>query len=49
MDEKEDYNNKEKNYADYDDFKIIDGRKFINVEESCAFLPVDHRVNYKVG
>nr|CAG8457233.1 9944_t:CDS:2 [Entrophospora candida] len=43
MEEKENYSNKEEKDVGYDDFKIIDGRKFINVEESCAFLPVDHR------
>nr|CAG8616449.1 356_t:CDS:2 [Entrophospora candida] len=38
------YNNKEENDDDFDDFtlenfKIIDGRKFNNIEESCEFLP----------
>nr|CAG8558016.1 7645_t:CDS:2 [Entrophospora candida] len=47
--EKNKNNNKGEKDDDYDDdltlenFKIIDGRKFINIEESCEFLPVDRK------
>nr|CAG8457208.1 9943_t:CDS:2 [Entrophospora candida] len=43
MEENENHNNKEEKDDDCDDFKIVDGRTFINIKESCAFLPVDYK------
>ena len=34
------------NDLSFENFKYVDGRRFINIEKSCEFFPVDDKVSY---